>query len=324
MKTQLATAVVAVLVAGGNASAQSADGGSQVPCQAPLAWRVARVDPEFALGVGEARVVVSQAAAMWESAVGRRLFVNDRENGFPIRLVYDQRQSRAQDRIGRQQELDRAYAELAATREVFLERAERHEAAATRYNQSVRDLERRVAEHNATVRRWNEQGGAPDEVATELERAGLALDAARRELEAQALDLEERQRDLQAQEASLAEDEAEHMRAVEAHQREFPQASEQAGAYREAVRMEGSRVTAVGREIRVYRFADEEDLRLVVAHELGHALGLGHGGAGDAVMSEEHVEGGGARSVSRVHAADVEQLRARCPGLAPTDPRGVR
>src|SRR5689334_18132638 len=71
--------------------AQREGGGSEVPCAAPLAWRVARVDREFGLDVERATEVVRQAADLWQGAAARPLFRHDPTDGFPIRLVYDER-----------------------------------------------------------------------------------------------------------------------------------------------------------------------------------------------------------------------------------------
>lgn len=81
--------------------------GSSMPCQVPLRWRIARLDEEFGLDALTVAAVVSEAAALWETAVGRPLFVHDPEAGMPVRLVYDQRQTRTDERRRLEAELER-------------------------------------------------------------------------------------------------------------------------------------------------------------------------------------------------------------------------
>ena len=69
-------------------------GGSGAPCAVPLQWRVTRVDREFGIDIAQATEIVREAAALWQGAAAQPLFAYDEAAGFPIRLVYDERQER--------------------------------------------------------------------------------------------------------------------------------------------------------------------------------------------------------------------------------------
>lgn len=95
----------------------------------------------------------------------------------------------------------------------------------------------------------------------------------------------------------------------------LPPDTAEAGVYREAVVRDDAGGVAISREIRIHRFADLDDLRRVIAHELGHALGLGHGSDPGSLMRGGPGPGDGDRAGLVVAAEDVDRLRALCPGL---------
>ena len=306
-----------------NAAAQERTEGSALPCAAPLAWRVARVDGEFGIGRDQARAAVQEAAWIWEEATGQALFRHDSIEGFPIRIVYDGRQARALDRRRREMALDSTVQILTVARDELTLRGEELSQEKTRLDAQVHDLNRRVAEHNAVVSRWNRRGGAPEARAREIAAAGEEFRVERTELENEAERLEREVRSLDSDRNRLDHRIREHTRRAQDFAEAFPPARAEWGVYREAVHEGGGgEIVSVSREIRIYRFEDRSDLVAVAAHELGHALGLDHNAATGAVMSGERVSQG-SLGPTELDATDVEALAVTCPDLVPDhDPEG--
>lgn len=258
--------------------------GSRAPCQVPLSWHLTELDPRFALSAAEARRAVEDAAALWEGALGRTLFPGAGSGDLAIRFVFDERQSESMERRQWQQQVDATDASL--------------EGRGEELSRAARRLDRDIARHNAVVSEWQSRGGAPPEVLAELRATGSELD--------------QREQTLQRQIDQFNRRVAERNRQAEDLTREFAPEVVESGYYGESVRLRGERVLSVSdREIQIFQFEDYDALVLVIAHELGHALGLGHAPGPDAVMSS--IPGG---AVSGIQPKDLALLRKRCPRLA--------
>ncbi len=286
--------------------------GSRKACAVPLAWRVGSIHPAFGLTREDVEAAVSEATSLWEEAAEASLFRFDSGGGFPIRLVHDDRQARGEERRRYEAELRRAEEEMEAWREELRRRTEELQEAQSRHDTQVTAFQDRLSRYNERVREWNERGDTPSEVVAELRRTEESLETERRRLQ-------ERAREIEEAAQALNEEQAEFNRAVDEFNRtsagleqRFPPERVESGVYRETVETVNGRIQEVGREILIYRFDDRDQLVRVIAHELGHALGLGHSPVTGAIMSEEHEE---ASAAPRIHASDVELLQERCPGL---------
>jgi hypothetical protein len=285
-------------------------------CTLPVRWRVADVDPRFGVTPAEVEGAVRDAVRLWEERAGRRLFSPDPRGGVPVRLVYDERQARTDDRLRAEELVRRADEDLADESGDISRAWEEHHDALTRHRAAWDALSSEIAEHNQAVRQWNDAGGLPETRAADWVASERRLREAQAALAEAARDLDDHEAVLLAAERHLSDRLAERNDEVERLERAFPAVSVEAGAYLDARDQRVSDV--VYREIRVFRFGDRDDLVRVLAHELGHALGIAHVAAERAVMRGEQGSGAapGAAPLT-LDPADVRALDDRCPEAAP-------
>ena len=141
---------------------------------------------------------------------------------------------------------------------------EEYDTSNVEYQARLAQYEIDQDEYNAEVERYNRQGGAPPEAYEELERKRERLEQERKDIN----ELAEKLTDLATQINDIGDKGnelvGEYNKRVEsfndtfAHGHEYTQ-----GDYR-------------GREINVYSFVSHQELVMVLAHELGHSLAIGH------------------------------------------------
>jgi hypothetical protein len=287
-----------------------AGGGSAVPCAVPLHWRLANVDPRFTIEPEAAADVVRRAAAAWERAAGRPIFVEDSVRGLPIRLVYDERQQGSTDRARLEDALAQVDDSLRAKARELDGRRAAYEQRHASYERDAQAFQQAAAAHADSVRGYNfGANGVP----ADLRAAQQRLDRRQGELLAVNADLEEQRLALRDDAAALNQRIDEHRAKVAELVKKLGPNQVESGTYREALTQQDGRYVALGRAIDVYEFDGTDELWLVLAHELGHAVGLGHAPGAGAVMSEAHVR---TRAIVReIQPADLKLLRERCPEL---------
>ena len=244
-------------------------------CNAPVAYHIGTLDPQFGLSSDEARTAISAAESLWEDATGRNLFSYDADAEFTVNFIYDARQAHTD--IGQQlgAELEKKKNISDEVRRKYEELLADYRSLTEQYERKASDYKARLITYNEEVATWNTKGGAPEEVYTTLatEKSDLAKEQDVLNAEAEQLNQIVRDiNDLGEQGNGLV---SAYNSIVEQYNSQFGNAghSEQftQGDYQ-------------GDRINIYEYENTDELEIVLAHELGHALGLDHVEGEDSIM----------------------------------------
>lgn len=249
----------------------------EAPCEEPITYRLGTVDPGFGVTEDEFLATIEDAARMWESASGRDLFRYDPAGEVVVHLVYDTRQQNTEI-------INELASDIEATGEVADSVKKRYTALMAEFDAAKRDYEADAAAYNKSqfaynsrVDYWNRQGGAPAGQYAELTRQKDALSAERQALKAQEAEVQALAGEINAliDTYNLL---AEHINAnVESiNSNELVGTTFEEGLYIK---------DRDGKRILIYQFDNETFFVRVIAHELGHALGVEHNENPDSIMN---------------------------------------
>lgn len=239
------------------------------PCQNPITYSIVNIDSRFGLTSEELLIKIEQAEKIWESSINKELFEYSPKGTLKINFIYDYRQQ-ATDAL---KEIGVALNDDQATYDAI---KTRYDSLIASYNKERAQLEILIKDYNAEksalekdINYWNSRGGAPKSEYKILEQRRAVLNnkviiinQAENSLNELIDTIKSTEMILNKLIATLNLQVNKYNMVVSSTGKEFNE-----GEYTKDVS---------GTTINIFQFNDEDQLVKVLAHELGHALGLDH------------------------------------------------
>lgn len=220
-------------------------------CDTPITYSLGNIDKRFGMTNQEVLSDAQTATRIWGVYEGKNLVQYDPASTFKINMVYDERQQLSTQLGNLQDQLNTQKNSL--------------DPQIAAYEKLKTDFQNKLNAYQDEVRKWNSEGGAPQDVYDRLLQ--------------EKSDLQKQADNLNAQAKSLNQDTQDYNSVVN-------QLNGTVGKLDRtlAQKPEEGLYDPKNDAIDIYFNTNKDELIHTLAHEMGHALGLGHVDNPDAIM----------------------------------------
>jgi len=248
-----------------------------LPCRQPIEYRIGALDNRFGITETEFLEAISSAEKIWEDHLNNDLFRYSSSGKMTVNLIYDYRQEITDklEKMGIRVENDRASYEKLKTK--YEDLISDYEQQRQWLGLRVKSFNDRRKKYEADVAYWNRRGGAPKDEYDHLSSEQQALN-----IEANAINAQQEKLNILVDNINaIAETLNRLVALLNIKVAQFNEIGrESSGEFEEGVYQFGPD----GQKIDIYQFNDRNQLVRVLAHELGHALGIDHLEDPEAIM----------------------------------------
>lgn len=267
-------------------------------CDSPITYTLGTFDTRFDISKNHFLQKINESAELWNNATNKVLLKyspTKTSNGVTINLVYDGRQARTDDTKLIVLEIENSQNTAKTLKSEFETAKATFDSEKTLYTERIATFTTRQKAYTDSVTSWNEKGGAP-----RTEYDALMAEKAWLTKEAEYLDSEQKRLNTVLTEINA-----------------------KVAKYNEIIKFSSERVTLGNQfankkftegkynpntgEVTIYQFSDDIKLGRVLAHELGHVLGIDHTKSKGSIMYAVN-----SATSTGLNYEDLQEVRSLC------------
>ncbi len=231
-------------------------------CNKILTFKIENIDNRFGLSREQAINYAQSAAALWNKGLQKQVLKYDENGEIKISFVYDERQRKTIQNNILKEEAQEKTENLTQKNEDLKVQKENFSELKIAFEKDFKNFELDLENYNSKVASINKNGGATEE---EIK----TLDQEKTSLQNRQIDLENRQTQLNNYLTSINS----NVNDYNVNVRQFNSVVQEINKNSLGEFEEGH---FSGNEIVLYEYENATTLKRLLAHELGHALGLDH------------------------------------------------
>ena len=243
----------------------------QHPFDTRLRYKIGTIDPRFHINEDQLKNVIQQAADIWFMGTSKQYFIYDPNAQLSINLIYDQRQAESE---ARRNEISRLEHTKSATN------AERQKLRVSEsdLNMQQRQVEQMKVSYQARLEHYNQQVQKFNQSQNRSPAIRDYLETLKQQLETDQINIQQQINQFNLNVAQLNQ----QVNTINHMNDQFNASVDQFNVRFQPRQFDKGVFN--GREINIYEFENLDDLRLTLAHELGHGLGLMHSNDPESLM----------------------------------------
>lgn len=243
-----------------------------VPCSAPLLYRIGTFDTRFGITQADFLKATEKAETIWEGGIHKNLFEYNPKGDLVVNLIYDDRQKTTQQNQVLKADITKTNALAQSLKAEYTALENTYDMREAEYKTALNLFLQHQTSYNAEVQYWNSRGGAPKNEFTKITADKNSLLAEQKILEAKRVEVN-----------SLADQ-------INTFINKYNLLVKDANSNIDVINSTAGQEFEEGEydpntnTINIFEFSDSVKLKRVLAHELGHALGIGHNSNPKSIM----------------------------------------
>jgi hypothetical protein len=233
-------------------------------CDTPIHWSLGEIDSRFPLDAKQFRQTVFEAEKIWENALGKDIFIFDPQSSFQIKTEFDQRQQMSFEAQDLEKNISAYEKESSLLEKNYQTLKSNYEQQMKQFETLKKEFDKKLEQYNKDVADWNSGNQTSTKDYENLQETEKELRDLQEKLQTKSAQVNKTADELNSLAQKINTKIATVNEAVETFREKYgaPQPFVQ-GLYYPPLD-----------NITIFEFKGKEDLRLVLAHELGHALGI--------------------------------------------------